>query len=107
MDTFRQQCMYEEEGAAAALEGKVREDCPYDKATEDTAWNFWVYGNENQQGELVREFMAAEGTPMLWMSTGDLTPETEAKLKKWSEQSLDAMTRMRQERGWKPITPTY
>lgn len=52
MEKFLRQCIYEHEGAKAGLQGAVREDCPYDKDTQSTEWNFWVYGCEIAAGEL-------------------------------------------------------
>lgn len=50
-EDFDAQDQFEKEGAAAGLAGKHREDCPYDKVTQASAWNFWVYGLENAKGE--------------------------------------------------------
>lgn len=49
---LRQQFAYEAEGAAAALQGKKREDCPYNLETQPGEWNHWVYGNDVALGEL-------------------------------------------------------
>ena len=46
--TFRDQLAYEAEGAAAGLQGKKREDCPYDKELEPDRWN---HGCEVAAGE--------------------------------------------------------
>lgn len=48
---FAAQNVYEAEGAAAGLQGKKREDCPYGKALNPDGWNFWVYGCETAAGE--------------------------------------------------------
>lgn len=50
-DLFKLQDKYQDEGIAAGREGDTRDDCPYDQTTENTAWNFWVYGCESAQGE--------------------------------------------------------
>lgn len=58
---------YEREGAEAFIRyGHAREDCPYDERTNSTAWNFWVYGNENARG---RARAIAERQPSVLMST--------------------------------------
>ena len=49
---FVQQVRYQAEGAEAALLGKTRADCPYDEAAQSEAWNMWVYGCEEAQGEM-------------------------------------------------------
>jgi ribosome modulation factor len=100
-ERFRQMCRYESEGAAAAAEGKTREDCPYNKEVESEAWNFWVYGNENEQGSMVRAFMAGEGEPTFYMTTAELTPATAKLLQEWGEKVDDATRRFRSARGWK------
>jgi hypothetical protein len=94
---------YEAEGAAAAHEGKTREDCPYTKhlPAQADAWNFWVYGNENEQGKLISEFMRAEGTPSFYMTTAPLTPEVEAAMMEYQAKCTDAERRMRSAKGWK------
>ena len=49
------QIAYEDSGAAAALQGKRREDCPYAEggdADEKFRWNHWVFGFENAKGEM-------------------------------------------------------
>lgn len=51
MNLFERQCKFEDEGAAAGLDGKTREDCPYDEESQSLEWNFWVYGCENAQAE--------------------------------------------------------
>lgn len=64
-ERFKRQNEYEAEGAAAGLSGKTRADCPYDQTAQSEAWNFWVYGNENAQGE---QQLVASGE-ITWMST--------------------------------------
>lgn len=96
---------YEAQGAGAALIGHQREQCPYDRDVAPEAWNFWVYGNENMQGKMLREFMAAEGTAPLYMGTGELTEETRAMLEDWSGKCQDAMKRMRIANGWDKFPP--
>jgi len=43
---WRAQFGLEDEGAAAGLLGKTREDCPYDKESQPKKWNHWVIGCE-------------------------------------------------------------
>ncbi len=31
--------------------GHTLDECPYDKRTQEDAWNFWVHGNYNAQGK--------------------------------------------------------
>lgn len=50
--SFAQQLHFEDEGAQCGLQGKKREDCPYDKETQSMEWNHWVYGCELAAGEL-------------------------------------------------------
>jgi sarcosine oxidase delta subunit len=98
---YLQQSSFESEGEAAARTGGRREDCPYpDKASE--AWNFWVYGNENEQGRMIREWRQQneEGYQILYMSTAPLTPHTEKLLADECEKSRAALTAMRAELGW-------
>ena len=40
------QFKFEVEGAAAGLQGKTRDDCPYDSGTQSFEWNHWVFGCE-------------------------------------------------------------
>lgn len=102
MNRFQQQCIYEAEGASAAREGLKRENCPYDDQNSE-AWNFWVYGNENEQGRLVEDFMKQEGSwSSFYFSTGEITPETEKLWAEWHGDYLDANKRMREQKGWKP-----
>ena len=49
---YKEQLRLEDEGVAAGLHGKKREDCPYDKAIQPHHWNHWVFGCENAAGEL-------------------------------------------------------
>lgn len=51
-ERYAAQCAYEEEGARAGLQGKTRDDCPYDREANSDGWNFWVYGCENARGEV-------------------------------------------------------
>jgi sarcosine oxidase delta subunit len=95
---LQRQDRYAAEGALAALDGKTRDDCPY--ADQDsTAWNFWVYGNENEQGRMLREFMREEGISAFYMTTIGTVAEMEG-LAKYAKLQEDAMRRMRKERGW-------
>lgn len=50
--TINEQLAHEAEGGQAALQGKLRADCPYNQATQSGPWNHWVYGNDNARGEL-------------------------------------------------------
>jgi ribosome modulation factor len=49
---FQDQLKYEDEGGRAGASGKTRDDCPYNRETQNTEWNFWVYGNDNAMGEI-------------------------------------------------------
>jgi ribosome modulation factor len=51
-ERIKQQIAYEDEGGAAGAAGKTRDDCPYNQDTQSEAWNFWVFGCENAQGEM-------------------------------------------------------
>jgi hypothetical protein len=93
---------YVKQGEAAARQGLTREDCPYNEAEDSHAWNLWVYGNEIAQGEMVKDYMTKEGTPLLYMTTAPLTDHTRQLLTQWEEQVDDAAKRMRSEKGWKP-----
>lgn len=93
---------YEAEGAAAALDGKTRDDCPYARGLtpeQDIAWNFWVYGNEMRQSDMIKAFMDAEGTPSFCMTTMG-TPEEMEGLRAWGKKCEDAERRMREAKGW-------
>jgi len=70
IDRFRQQLIYENEGGAAGLSGKTREDCPYDQTAQSEAWNFWVYGCENAQSEM----RIMESGEITFSSTSDNDP---------------------------------
>lgn len=41
-----QQIYYEDEGAAAALSGKARNDCPYSRDANSFEWNHWTFGHD-------------------------------------------------------------
>lgn len=60
-DSYRQQEVWRTEGESAAREGKRRADCPYDNAVNMEAWQFWVYGCENEAGRIEWE---KNGRPM-------------------------------------------
>ena len=89
---------FEDEGAAAAREGKTREDCPYPKS-KSFEWNYWVYGNENEQGRMIREFMDAEGEPEIYFTT-TRSAFQDAKWDEYSKKCADAEKRMRAAKGW-------
>lgn len=44
---FLRQRLWEEEGAKAFLLGRLREDCPYPKGSDE--WNFWIWGFDKQE----------------------------------------------------------
>lgn len=47
---FELQRRHEDEGAAGALTGLKRADCPY--AVDSEAAIFWIFGNDNAHGEM-------------------------------------------------------
>ena len=67
-EKFARERAVEAEGAAAAIAGKTRADCPYDQASQADEWNFWVYGNENARGEMR---VLSEGFNATLMTTAD------------------------------------
>lgn len=77
-------CDHENEGAAAGLEGKTREHCPYDEEQDPDAWNAWVFGCESAQGEMAtieagEVFLATTGElPENFMEPGTGIPVKEA-----------------------------
>ena len=91
---------YEAEGVLAAQDGKTRQDCPYQDQKSD-AWNFWVYGNENERGAIIHNHMRKKGIPMLYMTTCALTSEAETALHDYREKFQVAEKEVAKERGWK------
>ena len=83
--SFWRQVAFENEGSAAALAGKSREDCPYSETgnEDDTfRWNHWVFGFD----------MAAQ--EMEYLKTGvihfmNLNKELE-KTREWTETAEEA-----------------
>lgn len=49
---FYRQMQFEFEGACAAFQGKTRDDCPYERESQSTEWNFWVYGCDRASEEM-------------------------------------------------------
>ena len=78
-DEFAEQEKYRYEGIAAAHRGLTAEDNPYDKETQETAHNFWDYGNSSE----FSDWYYREHPEMItYYTTGDYgspTPEQQAE----------------------------
>lgn len=69
-NTFDEHQQWIREGEQAARAGIIgREHCPYDETTQSDAWNFWVYGNDNEASAIFWEKVPEEEKQGLWLTT--------------------------------------
>jgi hypothetical protein len=94
---FVEQLKFEAEGAEAAFIGKKREQCPYVREQDNTAWNFWVYGNDMAWNEID---VIRRGFQPIWSSTAEWTPEMEEQYKKLVRDTPRVVAEFAIEKCW-------